>query len=84
MTPRLTTLLVTHDMAEALSLADRVVVMCAGEVRQVATPRELLTAPADNYVARLVDVVRTQNRRLNALEDAPGGSPAEPPERGDG
>src|SRR5262245_37859348 len=90
----LTTLLVTHDMAEALSLADRIVVMCAGEVRQVATPQTLITAPADDYVASLVDAVRTQSRRLHALEDATAGepaasagraageSPAGPPERG--
>jgi osmoprotectant transport system ATP-binding protein len=85
----LTTLLVTHDMAEALSLADRIVVMCAGEVRQVATPQTLITAPADDYVASLVDAVRTQSRRLHALEepaaDAPAeprGAPAGPPERG--
>jgi osmoprotectant transport system ATP-binding protein len=72
----LTTLLVTHDMVEALSLADRVVVMCAGEVRQIATPHALVTAPADDYVARLVDVVRVQSRRLNALaEPAPSTTP---------
>jgi osmoprotectant transport system ATP-binding protein len=65
----LTTILVTHDMVEALTLADRVVVMCAGEVRQIATPRELLTAPADDYVARLVDVVRGQSAQLHALAE---------------
>jgi osmoprotectant transport system ATP-binding protein len=67
----LTTIIVTHDMVEALTLADRVVVMCAGEVRQIATPRELLSAPADDYVARLVDVVREQSAQLQALA-APG------------
>src|SRR6185503_4392242 len=65
----LTTILVTHDMVEALTLADRVVVMCAGEVRQIATPRELLAAPADDYVARLVAVVRTQSEQLHALAE---------------
>jgi len=63
----LTTILVTHDMVEALTLADRVVVMCAGEVRQIATPPALLAAPADDYVARLVDVVRQQSQQLHAL-----------------
>jgi osmoprotectant transport system ATP-binding protein len=66
----LTTILVTHDMVEALTLADRVVVICAGEVRQIATPHALLTAPADDYVARLVEVVRAQSRRLQALAEA--------------
>ena len=65
----LTTLLVTHDMVEALTLADRVVVMSAGEVRQIAAPRELLAAPADDYVARLVDVVVQQHRQLRALAE---------------
>jgi osmoprotectant transport system ATP-binding protein len=70
----LTTILVTHDMVEALTLADRVVVLCAGEIRQIATPHALVTAPADDYVARLVEVVRAQGRRLHALaEPADGG-----------
>jgi osmoprotectant transport system ATP-binding protein len=70
---KLTTILVTHDMVEALTLADRVVVMCAGEVRQIATPRALVTAPADDYVAQLVEVVRAQGRRLQALADPEAG-----------
>ena len=69
----LTALLVTHDMVEALTLADRIVVMRAGEVRQVATPRVLVNAPADDYVAQLVEVVQAQSRRLRALAE-----PAEP------
>ena len=65
----LTTIIVTHDMVEALTLADRVVVMCAGEVRQIATPGALLAAPADDYVARLVAVVREQSAQLHALAE---------------
>ncbi|HEU4733750.1 MAG TPA: hypothetical protein VFT22_37920, partial [Kofleriaceae bacterium] len=61
-------------MVEALTMADRVVVMCAGEIRQIATPHALLTAPADDYVARLVEVVRAQSGRLHAL--AAGGEAA--------
>jgi len=63
----LTTILVTHDLVEALTLADRVVVMCEGRVRQIATPRALLAAPADDYVARLVGVVRAHAAELHAL-----------------
>jgi osmoprotectant transport system ATP-binding protein len=69
----LTTILVTHDMVEALTLADRVVVMCAGEVRQIATPRALLATPADDYVARLVGVVKDQSAQLHALAEPDGG-----------
>jgi osmoprotectant transport system ATP-binding protein len=72
----LTTILVTHDMVEALTLADRVVVMCAGEVRQIATPHVLVTSPADDYVARLVEVVRAQSAQLHALAE-PGRPDAE-------
>ena len=66
----LTTLMITHDMVEALTLADRVVVMLRGELRQVATPHELMTAPADDYVAKLVDMARRQADQLRALGGA--------------
>jgi iron(III) transport system ATP-binding protein len=45
---------VTHDQAEALALADRVAVMDAGRVQQVATPRTLYEEPATEMVARFV------------------------------
>ena len=40
------TIYVTHDQEEALSLADRIVVMSEGEMRQVGTPEELYARPA--------------------------------------
>jgi osmoprotectant transport system ATP-binding protein len=51
----ITTLLVTHDMREAALLADRIAVMRAGGIEQVATPSELFAQPATEYVARLVE-----------------------------
>ncbi len=42
---------VTHDQAEALTLADRVVVLDGGAVRQIGTPREVYEAPTDRFVA---------------------------------
>lgn len=47
-------LLVTHDQDEALELADRVAVMHAGQLEQVAAPRTLLDAPANAFVAEFV------------------------------
>jgi osmoprotectant transport system ATP-binding protein len=49
-----TTLFVTHDVEEALRLADRIVVMREGTVEQAATPLELLENPATGYVRSLV------------------------------
>jgi len=68
----LTTVLVTHDMAEALALADRVVVLRAGEVAQVGTPTQLLRAPADEHVQHLVGMVKRQAALVDELlERAP-------------
>jgi len=49
-----TAVFVTHDQAEALSIADRVAVMMAGRVRRCGTPYEVYADPADAAVARLL------------------------------
>ena len=49
-----TTLLVTHDQDEALSLADRVAVLRDGQIAQHATPQELYARPLDDRLARFV------------------------------
>ncbi len=49
-----TTIYVTHDQVEAMTLGDRVAVMRRGEVQQVASPRELYTQPANLFVAGFI------------------------------
>jgi ABC-type sugar transport system ATPase subunit len=68
-----TTIVVTHDQVEALSLADRLAVMDAGVVQQFGTPDEVFDDPANLFVAQFVGepqinvlrgVVRAENGRL--------------------
>ncbi|MGY2733997.1 ATP-binding cassette domain-containing protein [Sphingomonas sp. UYP23] len=66
----LTTIMVTHDMAEALILADRVLVMDAGRIVADATPKALLAGEGGPVAAALVAVPREQARKLQALEQA--------------
>ncbi len=58
-----TTVYVTHDQNEALTLSDRIAVMNKGEIRQIGTPEEIYKTPADLFVARFVG-----SPRINLLE----------------
>jgi multiple sugar transport system ATP-binding protein len=49
-----TTVYVTHDQTEAMTLGDRVAVMRAGELQQVGTPRELYESPVNIFVAGFI------------------------------
>jgi len=62
----LTTVMVTHDMAEAMLLADRIVVLQAGRLVADGPPRALLAASVDPDVRALIEAPRRQAERLQA------------------
>jgi putative spermidine/putrescine transport system ATP-binding protein len=64
----LTTVMVTHDQEEALTMADRLVVMADGEIRQIGTQRDLYERPADRFVAGFVG----RSTFLEGRVEAPG------------
>ena len=68
----LTTVMVTHDISEALRLADRVVVMADGTILADETPGALLAGHPDPRVQGLVDTPRRQAEELQALSRASG------------
>jgi putative spermidine/putrescine transport system ATP-binding protein len=53
----ITTVYVTHDQAEALELADRIVVMSAGRIEQSGTPRDIYYRPANRAVAQFIGTI---------------------------
>ncbi|MFT4815927.1 MAG: osmoprotectant transport system ATP-binding protein [Pseudohongiellaceae bacterium] len=63
----LTVVMVTHDMTEALLLADRIAVMREGVVLQIGTPKELLNNPSHDYVRDIVAMPRRRAQRLEEL-----------------
>ena len=65
-----TTIFVTHDQSEALSLSDRIAVMAEGRVRQLGTPDEVYRRPADRFVASFVGDVNVLRARLERCDGA--------------
>jgi len=68
-------ILVTHDLVEALTLADGLIILSEGQVLQHAPPEEVVAHPANDHVAALVD---PENLRIPFLDgdSAPAGGPA--------
>jgi glycine betaine/proline transport system ATP-binding protein len=75
-----TMIFITHDLAEALRLGDRIAIMRDGEIVQLGTPEELVGSPADDYVENFTrDIPRSQvltlrwiMRELRSGEEADG------------
>ena len=60
----ITTIFVTHDQEEALSISDRIVVLSQGHVEQVGKPFEIYNRPATRFVATFVGTLNTINARV--------------------
>jgi iron(III) transport system ATP-binding protein len=73
----LTTLYVTHDQKEALSIADRIALLDAGRVVQVGTPRELYTRPCNPFVAEFLGQANLIAGTLRERTPAQGSPPRE-------
>ena len=75
--PGLTAIYVTHDQEEAFALADRVMVMDAGRVRQIGRPQALYGAPAGAWVARFLGLTNLVPGEVEP--QAPSSSPSPSP-----
>ncbi|MDR3155412.1 MAG: ABC transporter ATP-binding protein [Deltaproteobacteria bacterium] len=73
---RITSIFVTHDQAEAIEVADLVIITNNGRVEQTGTPVELYRDPATPFVARFVgeSLILQDYRRLIGFEEAPEGA----------
>lgn len=72
LTSGITTLMVTHDQEEAITMADRVGVMCAGQISQIGSPYELYHNPQNPFVSQFIGSVnrilgKTTGSKINVL-----------------
>src|SRR5436190_5161599 len=65
-----TTIFVTHDQSEALSLSDRIAVIADGRIRQLGTPEEIYRRPLERFVASFVGDANVLRGRLERIEGA--------------
>ncbi|MEE9121650.1 MAG: ABC transporter ATP-binding protein [Syntrophobacteria bacterium] len=66
---RTTTMYVTHDQSEALSLSDHVLVLNGGRVEQIGTPQEIYESPASMFVADFMGLTNRFSGTVTAIDD---------------
>jgi len=69
----ITSIYVTHDQSEAMTLGDRIVVMSKGKIAQIGTPSEIYRNPANDFVANFIGTVNRLPASLLDGADAPPG-----------
>ncbi len=70
---RLTTIIVTHDPEEALSLSDRIMILHDARIAQYAPPAEIISDPADTFVSRFIcDQLRIKRENIRRIFEKSG------------
>jgi len=67
----ITTIYVTHDQVEALSISDKVVVLSAGKIMGVGTPREIYTRPRNEFIASFVGKANMLSGTITSMPGMP-------------
>lgn len=68
----ITTILVTHDQAEAMSIADRIVIMKKGEIRQVGTPKQVFEEPTSQFIADFMGYTNFFDGKIESIDKKEG------------
>lgn len=65
----LTSVYVTHDQAEALSMSDKIIVLNKGQIEQIGTPEEIYYAPKNRFIADFIGVANITKANVKPLQD---------------
>lgn len=68
----ITTILVTHDQAEAMSIADRIVIMKTGEIMQVGTPKQVFEEPSSQFIADFMGYTNFFDGEIESINEKEG------------
>ena len=70
----ITTIFVTHDQYEAMSISDRVLMLHNGVIQQIGTPLEIYEHPANEFIASFVGYVNFLEGRVDTIDEETGTS----------